>query len=86
MDYEQNLVDVSYALREPILSAEEQMERRVDSIIRDLDELVRFTANAETFDLVYGQRIAIGQMVTRTQLIASFINLQNPKLRVVKNG
>jgi hypothetical protein len=78
---------VSDAMKEPALSAEEQMERRVDSIIRDLDELIAFAANAETVDLVEGQRIGVGQIVSRAQLVASFLLSRNPnKLRVVSNG
>ena len=59
---------------DPLLSAEEQMERRVDGIIRELDELIAFASNRETVDLVAGQRVAVGQMMTRIQLLASFIN------------
>jgi hypothetical protein len=78
---------VSDAMKEPALSAEEQMERRVDSIIRDLDELIAFAANSETVDLVEGQRIGVGQIVSRAQLVASFLMARNPnKLRVVSNG
>lgn len=60
--------------QEPIPSAEEQMERRVDSIIRDLDELIAFASNRETVDLVAGERVAVGQMLSRIQLVASFVN------------
>jgi hypothetical protein len=78
---------VSDAMKEPALSAEEQMERRVDSIIRDLDELIAFAANTETVDLVEGQRIGVGQIVSRAQLVASFLLARNPnKLRVISNG
>ena len=77
-DYEQTLVDVSSALREPILTAEEQIERKVDSIIRELDELCAMAANSETVDLVDGQRIGIGQINTRVQLILSFLMARHP--------
>jgi hypothetical protein len=78
---------VSDAMKEPALSADEQMERRVDSIIRDLDELIAFAANSETVDLVEGQRIGVGQIVSRAQLVASFLLSRNPnKLRVISNG
>jgi hypothetical protein len=78
---------VSDAMKEPALSAEEQMERRVDSIIRDLDELIAFAANSETVDLVEAQRVGVGQIVSRAQLIASFLMARNPsKLRVISNG
>lgn len=70
------------------MNADIQMERRCDSIIRDLDELCAFAANKETVDLVEKQRIAVGQMKTRIDLIASFLLARShkPGLRVVKNG
>jgi len=71
----------------PVLSAEEQMERRVDWLIRELDELCAMASNAETVDLVEDQKIAIGQMQTRVQLILSFLLARHPgKLRIVQNG
>jgi hypothetical protein len=70
------------------MNADIQMERRVDSIIRELDELCAFAANGETVDLVEKQRIAVGQIVTRATLIASFLMARNhkPGLRVVQNN
>jgi len=87
MTYEQTLVDVSNALREPILTAEEQIERKVDSIVRELDELCAMAANSETVDLVDGQRPGIGQIISRAQLIGSFLMARSPnKFRVISNG
>lgn len=77
---------VREAMNEPHLSAEEQMERRVDSIIRDLDELCAFAANKETVDLVEAHRIGVGQIVTRAQLIASFLMARKPSFTVVGRG
>lgn len=70
------------------MNADVQMERRVDSIIRELDELMAFAANNETVDLVERQRVAVGQIVTRATLIASFLMARNqkPGLRVISNG
>lgn len=70
------------------MNADIQMERRVDGIIRDLDELCAFAANKETVDLVEAQRVAVGQMKTRVDLIASFLlaNTHKPGLRVVRNN
>lgn len=74
---------VSEAMQEP----EIQIERRCDFIIRELDELCRLATNAETVDLVEGQKIAIGQIVTRAQLVASFLASRRPsKLQIVSNG
>jgi len=74
------------AMREPVLSAEEQMERRIDSVVRDLDEIIAFAANIETVDLVLGQRVAVGQLVARVQLLGSFVNAKPPGLRMVRNN
>lgn len=74
------------AMREPVLSAEEQMERRIDSVVRDLDEIIAFAANIETVDLVLGQRVAVGQLVARVQLLGSFVNAKPPGLRMVRNS
>jgi hypothetical protein len=84
----QMLEAVSRAMEEPALTAEEQMERRIDSLVRDLDELCKFAANPETVDLVQGQRAGVGQIVTRATLIASFLMAreQKPGLRVVQNN
>lgn len=70
------------------MNADIQMERRVDGIIRELDELCKFATNSETVDLVQAQRIGIGQMKTRVDLIASFLmaHSQKPGLRVVRNN
>ena len=68
-------------------TAEVQMERRVDSLVRDLDELIAFAANPETVDLVQSQRAGVGQIITRAQLVGSFLMERKPgTLRIVKNG
>ena len=76
---------VRAAMNEPPLSAEEQMERRIDSLVRDLDELCAFAANPETVDLVQAHRAGIGQIITRAQLVGAFLmtHAQKPGLRVV---
>ena len=43
--------------------------------------------NAETVDLIEREKIAIGQILTRAQLVASFLMARQPsKLRIVQNG
>ncbi len=81
-----DLETIRQIMAEPVLSAEDQMERRCDSIIRDLDELVAFAANPETVDLVQGQRFAIDQMKSRADLIVSFLMSRQPRPRVVSNN
>lgn len=84
LDMDRQLLDViSEAMREPVLSAEEQMERKVDSIIRDLDEVCAMANNWETADLVAGQRVAVGQIIVRAQLIGAFIMARHPHLKVI---
>jgi hypothetical protein len=77
---------VREAMNDPVLSAEEQIERRADWIIRELDELCALASNAETVDLVEGQQLAIGQMNTRVTLILSFLATRKPHLTVVRNN
>ena len=86
--HRQTIEAVRAAMDEPALTAEEQMERRIDSLVRDLDELCAFAANPETVDLVQGQRAGIGQIITRAQLIGSFLMARNqkPGLKVISNG
>jgi hypothetical protein len=88
LDLDRQLLDaVSNAMQEPVLSSQEQMERRIDSIVRELDELIAFAANPETVDLVEAQRVGVGQIISRAQLIGSFLMSRSPnKLRVVNNG
>lgn len=82
LDMDRQIIE---AMREPVLSAEEQIERKVDWIIRELDELCALASNHETVDLVDGQKIAMGQMQTRVQLILSFLLARHPgQLRIVR--
>lgn len=55
---------------------EEDLERRVDFLIRELDEFCALATKHETTDLMVRQRIALGQMQTRLQLILSFVELR----------
>ena len=84
-DWDVNLQEIQTVLSDPVLTLEEQMERRVDWIVRELDELCAMAANPETVDLVDAQRIAIGQIVSRAQLIASFLMARKPQLKVISN-
>ncbi len=68
------------------VSAEVQIERKVDSIIRDLDELCALASNSETVDLVEAQVLALGQLHKRAQLVLALIAArQTPRLKLVKN-
>lgn len=84
-DYDLQLQEIRAVMPDPVLSAEEQMERRCDFIVRELDELCAFANNPETVDLVERQSLAVGQMLTRIMLVAAFLNNRKPRLTVVSN-
>ena len=86
MTYDEQLIAIHDIMKEPEETAELQMERRIDSVVRDLDEIIAFAANIETVDLVLGQRVAVGQLVARVQLLGSFVNAKPPGLRMVRNS
>jgi len=84
---ELELIRIAMVDGEPEDTAELQIERKMDWIVRELDELCRLASNPETVDLVDGQRRAVGQMKVRVDLIASFLMARKPPgLRIVKNG
>ena len=71
---------------EPEDTAELQIERRVDFVIRELDELCALATNDETVDLVEQQKHSIGLILTRAQLVMSFLLMRKPTgLRVVRH-
>jgi hypothetical protein len=65
--------------------AETQVEYRLDCIVRELDEMCGLAVNPETVDLVEKNRIAIGQIKTRVDLIASLLMARHP-VRLVKHA
>lgn len=68
-------------------SADEQIERRCDFIIREMDEFCALARNPETVDLIERKSIAIGQIAFRANLILSFLAAQKPgKLKLVRNN
>jgi hypothetical protein len=64
-------------------SAEEWMEYRFDAIIRELDDLCAIANDPETVGLIEKQRLAVGQVKLRVDLIASFLAARQPHLKVV---
>jgi hypothetical protein len=84
MDYEYQLETVRKEMAgEP---AEVQIEYRLDLIVRELDEMCALASHAETVDLIARNRPAIGQIMVRVQLIASFLIARQPQLKVIRNG
>lgn len=59
--------------------AEDQIARRLNSMIHELDEFVALAANPETVDLIKRESLAFGQVFSRAGLIASFLNAQAPQ-------
>jgi len=83
--YKDDLEAIRSVMSEPEDTAELQLERKMDAIIRDLDEICRLASNSETVDLVDGQRVAVGQIKVRVDLIASFLMARKPPgLRIVR--
>jgi hypothetical protein len=72
-------------MTDPALSAEEQIERKVDWLVREMDELLAFANNPETRDLIEREAIGIGQIRFRAQLILAFLEADKPSaLRIVR--
>lgn len=86
MQFEAQMTAVREAMNDPVLTAEEQLERKCDWLVRELDEIVAMAANTETVDLVEGQALAIGQIISRAGLIGSFLKTRQPALTVVSNN
>jgi hypothetical protein len=67
--------------------AEAQVAQRLHSLISELDEFCAMAANPETVDLIEREKIAIGQVLSRAQLIMSFLMARTPvNLRMVRHG
>lgn len=83
MSYEAELETVRAVMAgEP---AEVQIEYRVDCIVRELDELCALASNPETVDLIEQQRPGIGQILVRSQIIASLLMARSaPKFKLVR--
>lgn len=58
----------------------------IHKIISELDDLMVLAADPATAPFVLREAIAVGQMLNRAQLIASFIEARKPQLRVISNG
>lgn len=58
--------------------AETQVEYRLDCIVRELDEMCGLAVNPETVDLIDKNRLAVGQIKTRVDLIASLLMARKP--------
>ena len=72
--------DLLQAIRKEMAGepAEVQIGYRIDCIVRELDEFCAMTNNPETVDLIESQKIGIGQIISRAQLIQSFLMARKP--------
>ena len=87
LDLDRQLLDaVSKAMEEPGLSPAERVERKIDWVVRELDELVAMANSPETVELVEEQKVGVGQIISRAQLVASFLLARKPSLKVVPRG
>ena len=67
--------------------AEVQVEYRADAVLRELDEFMAMAANPETVDIIKHNERLMGQIMSRAQLICSFLlSHEPPKFRVIRNG
>jgi len=86
IDFDRQIVEnVRRALEDTPLSPAEEIEAKVDFLVRELDELCAMANNPETVDLVESQKIAFGQMMVRLQLIMGFLLARKaPSFRIVR--
>jgi hypothetical protein len=61
-------------------------EQACESALSALDTLMLLAAGDDTVHLVEAEKAFIGQILTRAQLVASFLMARHPNLKVVKNG
>jgi hypothetical protein len=57
-----------------------------EAAINALDTLMTLAANDETVHLVEAEKKFVGQILTRAQLVASFLMARHPNLKVVPRG
>lgn len=67
---------------------EAEIAQRLHAIISELDEFCAMAADLKTSSLIENEKIAIGQIISRAQLIGSFLlaNHRRPQLRTVHHS
>lgn len=73
-----DLEAIRRVMEEPGQSAEEQIERRMDFIIRELDEFCLMATNPETVDLIEGQKRLVGLTAVRARTLALLLLARHP--------
>jgi hypothetical protein len=89
LDLQLNLVRAEFCDLGPTTEAEmteSQIAQRLNSLISELDELVAMAADPATSSLIEKEKIAVGQVLSRAQLIGSFLlaNHPRPQLRGIR--
>ena len=79
-DLDLTLQAISEVMAEPSTTERSQIyiERTVSSIINDLDQLCAFAADPATRQFIEAEKIAIGQIITRAQLVGSLLLAGRP--------
>ena len=72
-------------VRDMMQSADEQIEAKIDWLVRQMDELCALANNRETRDLIEKHALGVGQIQFRAGLILSFLDADKPRLTVVAN-
>jgi hypothetical protein len=68
-------------------SLDTQMEYRIDRIIAEINELCVLASNQETAHLIEAQKIGIGLIMSRAELVLKILMARKPTgLRIVQNG
>ena len=79
-DLDLTLQAISEVMGEPTETERSQIyiERTVSSVINDLDQLCAFAADPATRRFIEAEKIAIGQIITRAQLVGSLLLASQP--------
>lgn len=64
-----------------------QVEYRLDRMLCELDDLMACAATDEGCEALEANKIGLGQILTRAQLIVSFMTSREPpQLKVIRRG
>lgn len=86
-DLDQDLQTIRRVMEDDMgegLSPEEQLERRCDGIIRELDEVLAMAVDPNKVDLIEGEYQSISQMLVRVEIVASILNQRAEKARRIR--
>lgn len=70
---------------DPVLTAEQQLGRKIDWLVRQMDELCALANNPETRDMIEKEALGVGQIRFRASLVLDFLDADKPRLTVVSN-